>query len=139
MLVDKVKKYYSTELDLNCAETILYAANEEYNMDLPPKTLKAMAAFGGGMAIESVCGAATGSIAVIGILFTKERAHESDRIKTLTAEFMNRFNDELGTLNCKELKQKYRNDQVRCSKMIETAADILDKIVKREIKKDSES
>ena len=34
MLVDTVKKYYDKEYDLNCAETIIYAANEEYGLNL---------------------------------------------------------------------------------------------------------
>lgn len=132
MLLDTVKKYYSTDYDLNCAETMIYAANEEYNMNLDKNTLKTMAAFGGGMAIESVCGVITGSIAALGILFTKERAHESDKVKNLTAEFFERFMERLGTNNCGKLKEKYRDDESRCSDMVYVAAEILDDIVKRE-------
>jgi C_GCAxxG_C_C family probable redox protein len=133
MLADKVKKYYNKEIyDLNCAETMLYAANEEYGMDLTKETLKTVAAFGGGMAIESVCGAITGALAVIGILFTKEKAHESDKIKNLTIEFFNEFKKELGTFNCMELKAKYKTEELRCGVMVDTAASILDKIIKKE-------
>lgn len=133
MLLDKARKYYQKEYNLNCAETILYAANEEYNLDLSKETFKTMAAFGGGMAVENVCGAACGAIAVIGILFTKDRAHESDKIKNLTSEFMNSFQNELNTLNCKELKEKYKKDESRCIFIIETAAKILANIVNHEI------
>jgi C_GCAxxG_C_C family probable redox protein len=133
MLIDKINKYYSKEYDLNCAEVIIYSANEEYNMNLKADTFKTMASFGGGMGIESVCGAITGSIAVIGILFTKERAHESDRVKNLCKEFFQKFEEKLGTDNCAKLKEKYRNDEIRCSVMIETAAEILDEIVTREL------
>jgi C_GCAxxG_C_C family probable redox protein len=133
MLIDKVKKYYAKEYDLNCAEVMMYASNEEYNLNLKSDTFKTMASFGGGMAIESVCGAITGSLAVIGILFTKERAHESERVKILCKEFFQRFEAELGTDNCAKLKAKYRNDEIRCSVIIDTAAEILDGIVKREI------
>ncbi|GAA0122672.1 MAG: C-GCAxxG-C-C family protein [Clostridium argentinense] len=132
MLIDKVKKFYDSEYDLNCAETIIYAANEEYDMNLNKQTLKAMAAFGGGMAVESVCGVITGAIAVLGILFTEDRAHESDRIKTLTKEYFEKFTSKLGTDNCAQLKEKYRNDEVRCFKMIEIGAEVLDEIVMRE-------
>lgn len=132
MLVETVKKYYDKKYNLNCAETMLYAANEEYNLDLDKKALKTMGGFGGGMAVEDVCGAVTGSIAVIGIIFVIEKAHESDKVKKITGEFIKRFDDKLGTKNCKILKDKYRNDDVRCLKMIETAADILDDIIKKE-------
>ncbi len=127
-----VLKYYDGGFDLNCAETVLYAANEEYCLSLSPETLKSVAGFGGGMAIEEVCGAATGAVAVIGIMFTRERAHESDRIKNLTGEFMNAFYEKLGTYSCKELKEKYRTEDKRCLSMVQAAADILDEIVIRE-------
>jgi C_GCAxxG_C_C family probable redox protein len=100
----------------------VYALNEEYVLNLVGETFKTMAAFGGGMAVESVCGAATGAIAVLGIIFTDKRAHESEKVKLLTIEFMKKFEAELGTLNCRELKERFRNDEVRCIKMVETAA-----------------
>jgi len=134
MLVDRVKHYYDKSYDLNCAETIIYAANKEYGLDLKKDALKTMAAFGGGMGVESVCGAITGALAVIGILFTKDRAHESERIKQLSQEFFKEFMAKLGTDNCKVLKEKYRNDEIRCSLMVEVAAEILDDIVIREKK-----
>ena len=132
MLSEQIKKYYDKKYDLNCAEAIMYAANEEYDLNLNKQTLKTMSAFGGGMGIESVCGAITGALAVLGIMFTKERAHESDRIKRLDVEFFNTFVEELGTMDCKVLKQKYRNDDMRCSLMVDKAAMILDKMVQRE-------
>lgn len=132
MLLDNVKKYYDKKYDFNCAETVLYAANEEYDLKLDKSALKTMAAFGGGMAMESVCGAVTGSLAVLGIMFTKERAHESDKIKQLSREFFERFEDKLSISNCRELKERYRNDEIRCSSILYAAAEVLDDIVVRE-------
>lgn len=130
--MDKAKKFYSKEFDLNCAETMIYAANEEYDMNLSKETLKTMAAFGGGMAIESVCGAITGSLAVLSILFTRDRGHESERVKNLTKEFFAEYQQQLNTYNCDELKAEYRNENERCWIMIEKAAETLDKIIIRE-------
>jgi C_GCAxxG_C_C family probable redox protein len=132
LLLEKAKKYYSKTYNLNCAETMLYAANEEYNMNLSKETFKTMAAFGGGMGVESVCGAITGSLAALSILFTIEKGHESDKIKNLGKEFFQKYTQTLGTNNCAKLKTKYKNDEIRCSIMIETAAKILDEIVIRE-------
>lgn len=132
MLREMTSKYYNRSYDLNCAEAILYAANEEYGLGLSHETLKAMAGFGGGMAVEGVCGAAAGTVAVIGIMFTNQRAHESDRIKKLVGEFMNAFNEKLGTYSCKKLKERYRTEDERCSRMVLAASDILDEIVIRE-------
>jgi len=135
VLVDRVRHYYDKTYDLNCAETIIYAANKEYDLGLKKETLKTMSAFGGGMGIESVCGAITGALAVIGIMFTKERGHESERVKLLSQEFFQRFVAKLGTDNCKALKERYKNDEMRCSIMVEVAAEILEDIVSREKKK----
>lgn len=132
ILKDKIKKYYSDEYDLNCAETILYAANEEYEMNLQNETLKTMAAFGGGMGVEGVCGAISSALCVLSILYTKERAHEGNLLKELSQSFYSEFLEELGSENCKYLKAQYRNDEERCSKMIFTAGEILDKIVKEQ-------
>lgn len=137
MLKDKVTKFYTSEYDLNCAETILYAANEEYNLNLSKETFKTMAAFGGGMAVEGTCGVVTGSITVLGLLFTKERAHESDRIKLLTQEYIDKFNKILKTENCLELKNNYRTEEERCAKILYSGAEVLDEIVTRERKVES--
>ena len=53
MLVDLVNKYYDKKYDLNCAECMLVAANEEYDLNISKQTLMTMASFGGGMAIGS--------------------------------------------------------------------------------------
>ncbi|MGL4731432.1 MAG: C-GCAxxG-C-C family (seleno)protein [Clostridium sp.] len=131
MLTDMVKKYYTEEYDLNCAETIMYAANEEYGLELSHQTLKTMAAFGGGMGVESTCGVITGSIAVLGVMFTKERAHESDKIKLLTQEYIDRFVGELKTEGCARLKARYRTDDERCISIVLKGADILEDIIKK--------
>jgi len=134
MLMDKINKYYTKEYDLSCSEVMIYAASDEYNMNLKSETFKAMSSFGGGMGIESVCGAITGSLSVIGILFTKEKAHEGERVKKLCQEFFRKFEERLGTDNCAKLKAKYRNQDLGCRIMIEAAAEILDEIVIRELK-----
>jgi len=132
LLYDKVLKYHDKSYDYNCAETMLYAANDEYQINLSKQTMKSMAAFGGGMGIESVCGAITGSLAVLSIMFTIERGHESDRVKNLSIEFFQKFTNELGSDNCAILKQKYKRDDIGCNIMLEAAANILEEIVLRE-------
>ena len=133
MLTEKIEKYYSKEFDLNCTEAMVYSANEEYGLNLDKKALKMASGFGGGMGIESVCGALTGGIMVLGVLFTKEKAHESERVKTLEKEFLSRYKDKMGDILCKPLKEKHHNDEVRCLNVIKEAGVILDDIVKREL------
>lgn len=132
MLAETAKKYYTGNYDLNCAESILYAANEEYGLGLEKNALLTMAAFGGGMGVEEACGAMTGGLAALGILFVKESAHESDRIKRLSKELITCFRDKLGTDNCKELKDKYRHDTNKCEYIVVCAAEALEEIVHKE-------
>lgn len=48
MLKELIQEGYGVKEDLNCAETILYAANQVYHLDLNSDSLKLAAAFGGG-------------------------------------------------------------------------------------------
>lgn len=132
MLIENCKKYYDKSYNLNCAECILYAANDEYGLGLDKKDFKLAAGFGGGMAVEGTCGALTGAIMVLGLSFVNEKAHESDKIKILTKEMVERFTETLKSINCKELKALYRDDQKRCFDIIKSSAEILDDIIKRE-------
>ena len=131
MLKETVKKYRTEEYDLNCAESIIYAANEEYNLNLSQQTLKVMAGFGGGMSIGDVCGVVTGAIGVIGIIFTEVSGHKSPIVKEMTKEFIKRFKEKLGYIKCVDLKKEYINVK-RCTLMIEMGAEILDDIILKE-------
>ena len=131
MLKETAKKYRSEEYDLNCAECIIYAANEEYNLSLKEETLKAMAGFGGGMATGDVCGVITGAIGVIGIMFTEVSGHKSPKVKEMTIELINDFKEKLGYIKCVDLKKEYK-DVRKCTLMIEIGADILENIIFKE-------
>ena len=132
MLVNKAIELWDKKFDLNCAECILYAANEEYNLWLSKESLKIMASFGGGMGIGSTCGAATGALAVIGVMFTNERGHESPIVRELSAEFMKQFHSKFGSLNCTDIKGSINSDEKTCTEMIRVSSSILEDIINRE-------
>jgi C_GCAxxG_C_C family probable redox protein len=136
MLGKMMQQGFGIKEDLNCAETILSGANQAYCMGLDAQDLKLAAGFGGGMAIEGVCGTLTAAIMALGPLFVRERAHESTRIKELTAELIKAFEDELGAIDCASLKARYRTEERKCRDIIEKAAEILDRIVQRELQKE---
>ncbi|MDR5586259.1 MULTISPECIES: C-GCAxxG-C-C family (seleno)protein [Clostridium] len=131
MLKETAIKYWDDKYDLNCAECLIYASNEEYDLNLSDDALKTMAAFGGGMAIGDVCGVISGAIAVIGIMFTDVSGHRSPVVKEMTTDFINKFKNKLGSNNCIELRKEYRKSKKEgtCIVMVETAADILEGIV----------
>lgn len=134
MIKDIIDKYRSKERDLNCAEIMLLSANEAYNLKLQNETVKAVAAFGGGMGVEGVCGAISSSLAVLGIMFVNERAHESTKIKDISKGFFDLFQKKLGTNNCKELKSRYRNEEFGCRDILYAAGGALEEIINNERK-----
>ena len=131
MLKETVKKFRTEEHDLNCAECIIYAANEEYNLNLTEQTLKVMAGFGGGMATGDVCGVLTGAIGVIGIMFTEVSGHKSPAVRQMTMELISSFKERLGYIKCIDLKSEYK-DVKKCTLMVETGAEILESIILKE-------
>jgi C_GCAxxG_C_C family probable redox protein len=133
MLTELLKQGFGQDMDLNCAEKILQGANIAYNLGLDKEALKLVSGFGGGMAIEDKCGALTASIMVLGKLFVKNNAHESNRIKDLTVELFEEYKKEMGTIDCAPLKKKYRTEELKCRDVILKAAEVLDRIVKREL------
>ncbi len=62
----------------------------------------------------------------------KDRAHEDDRIKELTREFLENYVDKMGSIDCDYLKENYRTEKEKCFRVILKAAEILDIIVSRE-------
>lgn len=134
MLKELIQDGYGIKEDLNCAEAILYGANRVYHLDLNQDSLRLAAAFGGGMAIESVCGVLTASLMVLGKLFVPDIAHKYPEIKELSKELFDTFKKEMGDILCKPLKDSYHTEEKKCRDVILKAAEILDKIVKRELK-----
>lgn len=135
MLKKLIKDGFGNDKDLNCAEKILYGANEAYNLGIDKESLKLAAGFGGGMGIEGTCGALTASVMVLSKLFVDDTAHKSDKIKKLTTELLNTYKSEMGDIDCKPLKKKHRSLFSGCKKVILKAAENLDDIVKRELEK----
>lgn len=132
MLLELLEEGYGRDMDLNCAERVLYGANQAYQLGLDKDALKLAAAFGGGMGIEDKCGALTGSLMVLGKMFVKDRAHESDKVKVLSQELFERFETEMGSIDCKPLKDEHRSELTGCRQIIFKAAKILDQIIAEE-------
>ena len=128
MLSEKVVKYYCGELDLNCAESMLYGANEEYGLNLDQKALDTMSAFGGGMGVESICGALTGGLAVLGVLLVWDKSMDSEKRKTIVSNFYKAFENHFGSDSCQKIKNTHRDDLVGCRNVVKGSAEILERI-----------
>jgi C_GCAxxG_C_C family probable redox protein len=89
----------------NCAQSVFTAFSRGLGLD--EKTAYNIAqAFGGGMHINSICGAITGAYMVLGLAnpVSKENPRQSmEKLNALRDEFNRRFRGLYGTLNCTEL------------------------------------
>ncbi len=131
MLKELLSKKYIEEPQLNCAQKILYSSNDAYNLGLDSEALKLVAGFGGGMAIESVCGALTGGIMVLGKLFHPSNVEEKERLAQITKDFFEVYKNEMGEINCAPLKDKYRTEETKCNDVIIKAAEVLETIIEK--------
>src|SRR6056297_828124 len=132
-LKELVENGLSETEDLNCAETILYAANRAYGLQMPHSALKLAAGFGGGMGIGSTCGALTGSIMALSAIFVKDRSRESDYVKTLDAELFETFKSRMESIDCDYLKEHYSSPADSCHPIILAAAEITEALIDREL------
>jgi C_GCAxxG_C_C family probable redox protein len=128
-LSELVENGYGEEHDLNCAETILWGANEAYDLGLDRNALRLAAGFGGGMGVQATCGALTGAVMVIGRIFTRDRGHESPRVKELCARFLGVYKARMGSIDCAPLKDRYRSEELKCRAVVLQAARILDALI----------
>jgi len=128
MIRDRVKEYY-IDRNMNCAEAVLHAANDEYNLGIASDAFKLIGGFGGGMGCGHVCGALSGGIAAIGQKYIEIEAHKTTDLKEICTGFVQDFNNLFGSENCEELKAKYKKDDVRCLDLVVQAADALEKVI----------
>ena len=130
MLKDLIANDFGEKENFNCAEKILYGANEIYDLGLNNQSLKLSAGFGGGMGIESVCGALTACVMVLSHKYVDNIGRESEHIKPLTQKLFQEFINEMQSIQCTYLKATYKNEETGCKYIILKAADILDRLMK---------
>jgi C_GCAxxG_C_C family probable redox protein len=96
----------SFNADLNCAQSVMTAYMEEFNID-PEIALSVSCGFGGGMGrLQETCGAVTGAFMVLGIHNCKKYTDNKDRKEKTYAmiqEFSDKFKSLHGTMDCRLL------------------------------------
>lgn len=113
----------------NCAEVLLNACNDYYNLGVDPKTLKAIAPFGGGMASEITCGILTGGTAALGLLFAEDMPTTNNKLKEITNKWVLAFEDQFGNLDCKPLKEDHRHPETGCQSLMLASCNLLEYII----------
>ncbi len=124
---DIVLKYRS--MDYSCSETIIQAFNEKRNLNLSTETIRSTAAFSGGMLIKNTCGIVTSGLMILSVIFTKDRAHNSDKLKIIAKEFQDNFNMLYTNNICSDIKANYVPEGQKCDTIIIDCAVMLDKLI----------
>ncbi len=114
----------------NCAETILNSSNDYYNLNINPRFLKAIVPFGGGFYAEKTCGAFTASLAVLGLKLAEDKPTTNEHLKEATKKWIEMFEKEFGSLECKEIKPLHRDETKGCGPVMARAAELLEEILK---------
>ncbi|MPW24880.1 hypothetical protein GC105_03630 [Alkalibaculum sp. M08DMB] len=139
MLKDMAISYIESELKygeerklyhFNCAETLLCACNDTYNLGLDNKVFKAIVPFGGGFYSEKACGALTGAIAALGIMFSEDKPTSNDKLKEITRRWVKVFEDEFGSTECKDIKKTHRDEVTGCGLVMIRAAELFEKEIR---------
>jgi C_GCAxxG_C_C family probable redox protein len=118
--------------DFSCSEKILYGANDVYNLGLDKESLKLAAGLSGGIYTEKFCGALSASAMVLAKLFVKDKAHEGEYCGNLIKELVSRYETEMTSTTCSDLKKDFKTEKDGCKAVIIKAAEILDEIIQRE-------
>lgn len=128
MLKDLYEKYY-TDGNYNCAETIIRAGNEYYDLGLYDRDMIAFGVFGGGIQTGNTCGAILAAASVLSMKYIEKKAHDSSDIRPVTTALIQEFNRKYGSVLCKDIKPQSFSPEIRCKNTVETACDILEQVI----------
>lgn len=125
-LQDVTEKYYKQ--GYNCAESVIQAANEYYGLNMTADEFKLISGFGGGMFVGSTCGALAASIGCVSKKEIEVKAHDQlDTFRPNIQKCVRNFKEELGDTECKNIKPKFHNKEIKCIKTCLHAAKALEK------------
>lgn len=129
MLKERAYDYYENK-DCNCAEAVIRAANDEYDLGINEQGLKAFGGFGGGMQCGNVCGALSGGLGAISAKEIKTCAHQTESLAPKCRAMMDGFKEKFGSAFCTKVKADHSSKTQRCWKVVEGAAEVLEEIMK---------
>ena len=128
MFKETLAKYYD-EGNYNCAETIIRAGNEYYELDLHDRDMIAFGGFGGGIQTGNTCGAVLAAVSVLSMKYIEKKAHESQDIRPVTMAFIRKVNEKYGSILCKDIKAQSFDKVARCKFTVENVGEILDSVI----------
>ncbi len=127
-LKDLYSKYYYDQ-NYNCAETMIRAGNEYYELGLHDRDMIAFGGFGAGIQTGNTCGAILSAVSILSMRYVEQKAHESADIRPVTTALIRKFNERYGSVLCKDIKPQSFQPDIRCKHTIEAACDILEQVI----------
>ena len=130
MAIEEVVQMFAD--GFNCAQTVASLLRDISGVD-EKTALAAMGGFGGGMKCKEVCGAVSGGVYTLSMYCPIVEGSNPDTKKKLTElvkEFTSAFNDEFGTLICRELLSE--TDRNQCYAYVARATELVKEIVERD-------
>lgn len=126
----------------NCAQAVVVAFCDVTGLE-PDFAAKMSSSFGGGMGrLREVCGAVSGMLMVLGLLYGYEDPGEGDQNKkehyALVQQLAGQFREDVGSIICREILDNPPSDpnptprtaefyaKRPCARMVMTAAGLLD-------------
>lgn len=110
---------------------MLLGGNDYYELELTDETFQVLSGFGGGLSTEELCGALSGGVAVLGVLFNKDQDYDKENIKEATKDFVESFQEQLTSTNCKTIKDLFRDEMRKCIPVVDTAARVLEEVIEK--------
>ena len=123
---------------LNCAESTLRCLIESGTIQAPPETVRMMTGFGGGMQRGTTCGAVVGAVAALGFATGRmEPGEPREASARAVREFLRRFEECFGTLDCRTLQTTYVKDHAlksegmyrSCTAFVEKAVALVQEVL----------
>ena len=92
------------EAGYNCAQSVFSVFAEDFGMS-EEAALRLASPFGGGMKMAGACGALTGALMALGLARGYSEVDEDKRAESdsLTLEFLKRWKEEVGPVDCKTI------------------------------------
>ena len=127
-VTDRLFDIYVTQ-ETNCAETMLRAGIESTGAVASEECRRMMGGFSGGVSSEKFCGAILGGVSAIGFLMNHGDEESFERSKQATEEFVAKCQQRFGSLDCHDIKEVWRREDIRCYQAVEIIAGILDSVL----------
>ena len=124
--LEQLCEHYYFDENYNCAEALLHAANDFYQLEITEADLLMMAGFGKGIFSGQTCGALVAATAALSKLLVKKKAHEElDTIRPACQLLVRNFRQDLDGTLCVDLHKKWNTTDRRCIRTVLAGAKAL--------------